>query len=845
MRINKVELYRYKPFLYSEIELFDMDMPNLIQNIIGTNGSGKTSLLQEINPQPATRTDFGESGYKKIVLTHQNSEYVLTSDFSNHSSPHSFVKDDVELNTSGTTGVQEDLISSHLGYTQLVHSVSYGKNQLSKMPVGSRKTFLLTIHPCQMKLILDKHKKVSQALRACRDNLSMLHERKASLATVLLEPELIEEMKDSREHFEHELSLVIDAIHKLNNQKSNLQKEMNTRYSNHGVRSRKEILSGLVAFTRYTSIPRDVPIEVLHNSNTNEISILCTKMTGLEARARDLTLEIDKYEDHIRQNDAKGALELVESTIENLSLDITQLERNRIDNPFDAYVLDKLPEHISYLTDLISFFIGYGHPIPSRKDVTDLQNKLDGLNIQRRTTWYELSQARDRLAQHSKTLTSKLIADIPDGCSGCILFRNYRNSISEAQTNYDAATHEVEILERKHARLDSVIHGRAEVLAVYEKSVPHLQRISDYLSEYRYLLAPLVGIEFVEMIRKNPSMLVIRIQRHYDLSRDHYSLLKKKAELERLVLEQEKLKSPSQFGQQFLEQMVREKQEELNVIHIEYHQLKERKEEIAQFLFLLDDYTNTLRSAKKELEDANVFGEYATLQHEKEACDLYLEHLSTVKVQIVSRLTDIDRTLREQDMYHARYQDEVIVNIEKISVLEKEYVLVEKALSPTHGIPHKYMVQFLNDVLKRANVFISEVFSYPFEFVPLDEHTPFDYKFKMYVGDVPIPDVSDGSDAQQEVANFAFNLGLAVQLRMTDYALMLDECGRTFDTHHKQKLVEFLKTIVDDGIVAQLFLINHHATISAGLLNSDTVVLNPDNIVVPTKYNEYVLIEKY
>lgn len=845
MRIIRIELFRYRPFLHSEIETFEMDMPDSIQNIIGTNGSGKTSLLNELNPQPAIRTDYDENGYKKIILHHGNSEYILSSDFSNVSSPHSFVKDLEELNPSGTTAVQEELVNFHLGYTSQVHSICYGKFPLSRMQVGIRKTYLLTAHPCQMKIILDYHKKVNAALRGCRSNLVMLQERRASLASQLIEDSVKESLMEENNKLTNELGLVVDATHKLTNQKSNIQKELNEKFVSYEVKSLKEIMSLRPKFTKYKSVPRDVPIDIVKNSTNNEISILSTKIESLSTRARDLTLEIDKYEQHIKQNDAKGALDLIESSILTLEVDIEELQKQKIENPFDHYVLDKIPQQINHLTDLVSFFIGYSSYIPSMKEVYCLREKLERTNSAIRHVREDFNDILLQLSKYEKELLSTQIDNIPSTCGGCILFENYRNSLMSAQKNYDMSEKKNQLIQLKKKRIELIYRGRSEKLKLWEQAVPQLQKISDYINENRYLLIALKDVDILQTLRRNPSSILVKIQTHYNLSQAFYDLKKKRELLDKLIIEQEKLKTPSEFGEKFLKEMVVEKHRELSVIRDEFDTLIILKKEKIDFLSLLNGYQEDLNSVQSEYAGLKALEVVKTLEHEKASCELYINHLSQIKYQVVNRLTEIDRILKEQDSILARYRDEIMVNIEKITLLEKEYSDLETALSPTTGIAHKYMVQFLNDLFTDANIFMAEIFSYPVEFILLDENSTLDYKFKMMIGDVQIPDPSEASEGQEELINFAFNLALFIQRGQSQYGLMLDECGRTFDSYHKQRLVEFLKSIVDDGLVSQLFLINHHATISAGLLNSNTVVLNPENIVVPENYNEYVTISKY
>jgi len=207
-------------------------------------------------------------------------------------------------------------------------------------------------------------------------------------------------------------------------------------------------------------------------------------------------------------------------------------------------------------------------------------------------------------------------------------------------------------------------------------------------------------------------------------------------------------------------------------------------------------------------------------------------------------LTEIEHVLREQSSIEARYNDEILANISRIESERDEYAVIEKALSPNTGIPHRYTVNYINALIRNANVFISMVFSYTFEILPIDDDVSIDYEFSAKVGDVTVPKLAMCSSAQKDIIDLAFIFALAVQLKYTDYPVVLDETGRTFDHYHKQQLLSLLRTAVDDNIVSQMFLVNHDAIIHASFAAADLIVLNSDNIVTPVEYNTNVRMTK-
>ena len=91
MQIHELSLRGYKRLLLNRIQRFTLKPHAPHQLIIGTNGSGKSSVMAELTPLPPFGGSFLKTGSKVIRLSHRGGEYTLSSDFSNGSKPHSFI----------------------------------------------------------------------------------------------------------------------------------------------------------------------------------------------------------------------------------------------------------------------------------------------------------------------------------------------------------------------------------------------------------------------------------------------------------------------------------------------------------------------------------------------------------------------------------------------------------------------------------------------------------------------------------------------------------------------------------------------------------------------------------
>ena len=77
MRMNYIELKGFKRFALNNINYFKYSPHERHQLILGTNGSGKSSLLGEMSPLPADPRNYTKDGYKKIEIERDVSNITL------------------------------------------------------------------------------------------------------------------------------------------------------------------------------------------------------------------------------------------------------------------------------------------------------------------------------------------------------------------------------------------------------------------------------------------------------------------------------------------------------------------------------------------------------------------------------------------------------------------------------------------------------------------------------------------------------------------------------------------------------------------------------------------------
>ena len=175
MRIERLELFGYKRLMLANIQHFIYTPSSPYQLILGTNGSGKSSILFELTPLPGHSSNYTKDGYKDITITHRGSEYRLISNFK--TSKHSFVKDGEELNPGGTAQVQKEHVKREFNMTAELHEVLIGQARFTEMSPPERRKWITMLSTCDYTYALGVHKKLASAARDQQGALRHIKQR--------------------------------------------------------------------------------------------------------------------------------------------------------------------------------------------------------------------------------------------------------------------------------------------------------------------------------------------------------------------------------------------------------------------------------------------------------------------------------------------------------------------------------------------------------------------------------------------------------------------------------------------------------------------------------------------
>ena len=109
MRITRIFLKNYAPMALNEFESIEItiDKPTLL--ILGTNGSGKSSLLRICTPLPVPMGEFKEGGEMILDLEYNGNSYSIISTYK-RSARYSLIKNGVTLHENVTGALHRGVV---------------------------------------------------------------------------------------------------------------------------------------------------------------------------------------------------------------------------------------------------------------------------------------------------------------------------------------------------------------------------------------------------------------------------------------------------------------------------------------------------------------------------------------------------------------------------------------------------------------------------------------------------------------------------------------------------------------------------------------------------------------
>lgn len=806
MKIKKLILKDYNLLFLNNIEEIIFSPTKKINLILGTNGSGKSSLLKELSPLVFDKKHFGEKGYKEIHIEHNNKMYIISQE----GNKCSFKENNVELNVSGTRKVQSTIIKEKLKYDFEYHKLFLGLSNFTSMSPTERKEWLIRLSNVNYDYSLAYFKRLLSRDRDIRGTIKILNSKLMEDKVNLLTDEIKLKYKEDLKAVSSLIDIMLENKEKI---------AFNNNDYNKMLESMILVNNSLISKISTDIVLKDIDFElskvtnnIEHLEKDNEIKI---KQLHEAKQFKDNNSAVEKsLQDGLLKN--KNDIEKLSS---KLRLSYVTLSNTSIINTI-SLIKEKMFNILSDISTL-NVNLSLEEAVDLSKNILTLENFKSATEIKILNLENELKISRDK---KDESVT----------CNKC-----------------DHVFNPYYTIEKEKELILSIEKNRSLLTEATNKLKTLSELNNNYLNKQNLIT------EFYSLFSGNNflSGYITEIIANFNIQTASMQILKE-LDYEFNILEE-------YYNKIFiLEEDSRKIKEELDKIklftnlrkdnNLDYDKLNTEVSNNNQTLISLKKYLSSLNNDKIIKQNLKTLSlKYISLlKSQEESLDNEIKKeknnlLEDVITQCRTIKFDLEDKIKKSDLLEDRLK--VLEN--DIKVLENKSRLLKvaiDALSPNGGLIADSILSFIKTLVSDMNYIINSIWSYDLEVKSCDlENGDLDYKFPV-ISDSRgyTDDVGNTSSSMKEVIDLAFKIIAMKYSDMEDYPLFLDEFGRTMDMSHRVKAYTAIDNVASN-IFSQVFIVSHFSGVYNRFSDSDTIVLDSKNITLDKKdYNSSIIINK-
>lgn len=827
MIIHEIEIKDNTRLMIRGTVYIKLTFTEIHQLMIGTNGCGKSTIMQELSPLPPNGNDYLKNGYKRGVYEHNNKYYTLTSSYSVRAGKHSFIDNETgqELNEGGTQSVQRTLVGQIFNYDQALHDVLSDQIKFTDMTSLQRRDWLTRMSGSNLDYAITLFNKLRRAERdeqavvkhltsrlnkesdglPTLDDLNSLETRFNSLDKLIksfYEQRVSESMPSSTEMYE-----IVQSKIKTATQQAISLLQVDDMITKGKMRNIDELNDNISRVSHQIEMDK---------TRLNELYTEHNDISGLLSQTQDINNEEQLAAFKVRLDDIYQDIKHLKSTTVLI---------NHCDNAAQTYGRARgISDALNHLaTELIDNTEGYF----TKQKRSDTQQAIDNFNTSINIKSRELKNIEHNIAHIEMTEGVK--------CPECN--HSFRPGVSEKdlpmlkKLQLDVEAQITKLQEDKKLLTDYI-----DEYIIYRDNYLKYSNVLNVNSDLEFINA---HIKPINLLTDSPKLIVNRLN---TCLTDLDTLVKIEAympEVFKLEAAIEKVNSVRSNGNYT--------QERLNKIDNDIESIKQRNQQALSDLnaFQHDKQiyltvTEKYQLLNQSINDLNKAMEYTYKSNKKEA-------IETTITKVNTDLAHVNIQLNE-----ARNKQGVIDDItsqrERTMVRSDGFKALVNEINPTTGLIADYFKQFIVQFVEQMNIIINKVWEHNIELLPCDVNSDgITYRFPLRVNDKPYgpPDSSKGSASQVSMVNFAFKIVVMVYLGLDDYPLYLDELAPDLDEKHRINIMSFVRSFVESKRCSQMFMVSHYASGHGAFTNAEILVLDDENILnIPQVYNEHAVIVK-
>lgn len=814
----------YRWFMLGAHDTVTWTPMSIEQVILGSNGSGKSSLMAEIYNIVPSSDSFEVGGGKEEILQVGSRLYKATSMFPTKAGHHSFqISDDgetwTELNESGLQTDQKMLVQEYLNLDPDLCDLMTDKVRFSKMDPSARRAWMMRICGTNFDFINELHATLKKKHRDFKGALDVFSE---SLGDAIKDMMAIsDDVSSQAEELASLEELAVGVSAKIEEMGSRRDTSDNLRRKVQSAVGRLQFSSNHMPTLLKKRRPEYyyLPIEEISESRWAEqdkVSEIKGRSKALEDRLHDVQSAIDAIgRDNLK--DPSG----VTSRIESLQAEMLEFEAH--ERPAPDVELEYLQEMFNSAELAIKRLQPIMSDMPEVHDLPELKRAHAEGVVKKDVLTIELGELTGMSQKLAVRLEHYNHVDDVD-CPQC------KNRFKPGMDSNLARTYEDKLQRNKtrEAEIHKELESINQTLQTYDELVGVVRRYREVVVQHPLHSDLWRTMESQKLHYSAPMELMMQLGEH---SRRLGAMIRYRR-LSNDLLKQKTILASLEGDTGHLLDLAEKLECELFDMREQWHQQVATVKAMDNDLAVYAECCKEVESFNKSMEE---YVKLATELHETTA----FEYMVDVRKQVNTRIA----TLHALQTRHKALTDRInSLNAQIDEAKEKfeVYKLLDKATSPTEGIAAEAIKGFMDTFLELMNSHIARVWSYDMHLAAApDKGQNFTCQFPMYVAGNPRPsaDFKHGSTGQVSMVDFAFKLVVFKLEGMDNMPLLADEFGKDFDDEHRERLVGYIQELIEDKEFCQLFMVSHYSSVYSAFKHAEFVVIDGRNITVPAEHN--------
>ncbi len=820
MKFIKADIFQHDAFSLGRIKRLEIDFTQSnVFIILGSNGSGKSSLLQLLCTWPDDASRYKAGGYKTVTIENTGVIYDITCQY-NGQDKYILKADGIVVYKGSHGQMFASAVEQHLGFSKLYRSLLLESASVTKMNAAQRSQWLMDLSGIDYTWALGLY----DQLKAKRNMFAGSAKVNAQRLTQMSQTE---QSSDEVKALVDKHKALMDAVSMMHSVRIPSQSDIEQSLSELktyqvGIKTLLERISN----ARYTSAKVD---------SFESVQSVLERLKGITIELRsqiNIQHEVVQEckavigDEHI---DSQSLADKIQSDTELLNrksatLQITSIE----DSNAAARALKAYSSAYTWVNSFSSDVETIGAVYSPATLEAAKQESFKAVSRQN-----ELNAALERISSRIEHYEEHLK-------NGQIQCPNCKHDFI---AGYDKSDHissqeklsKVKLMIEQHK---AVVVSTKQTLEMHERLKELWYAWSRFVNDHTFMGRWLNAImdrhtENKQSISSQWDRLGIEINTLVDIQ-----------ELKtRINVLQEKLNLSKSKNEALVQSAI----ERMNTAAIALEGFKTALQRITDVITRYDTKLNNIRS----YDSLGVDLLRAVSDYDEKIADVqevYRQHYFDKALKsLQSELASVEMQIRKNDQSSALIEG-IKANLEQDKFAALCWGALAKAMSPKDGIIGKSLIAFLSDFFEQINNFIAQVWTYELTIVPIeiDEEgqNEIDYNFKLIQDSKELKDISFGSEAMKYIIDLAFRLTALLRVKENGIA-MLDEPFTSLDQNHRSQAVFAMKNLIESDLFDQFFIISHHTEFHDVFSSASVICLDKRNISMPSTANNNVSIEYY